>query len=306
MLKMKAFALASGLAVLAFVTPAQSHAATINGTTTGSTATATGVYDGTLKETVTSKTIDIKFMTTGDLITTVSGQAAWSSYNFVYAGSAQAPGTTAIAADDFTISQYAPWVINNNSTTNFVTGPDGVKKDRDVTNLDAGGANIVISYKPQGTDPTDVNFLQVYTLSMNGGAYSTATADNGGTGGPFYNEKGVSGVGNANKTGTIPLVSSNTAAAWLLDIPFTPEGGYDLAHPVDETINSETDRFQTFITSKVTIGGTDYNVIYGGIEWGYTFTTVDVPEPATLVLVSQVGVVGLVGYRWRRRHRRAA
>jgi hypothetical protein len=69
----------------------------------------------------------------------------------------------------------------------------------------------------------------------------------------------------------------------------------------DETINAETDRFVTFISGQKVISGTTYNVLYGGISWGYTFTTVDIPEPATLVLMVPVTL-----FACARRRRRMA
>ena len=54
---------------------------------------------------------------------------------------------------------------------------------------------------------------------------------------------------------------------------------------VDETLTNETVTFQAFISSQVDIGGTNYNVLYGGIQWGYSFSTIDlVPEPSILAL----------------------
>jgi hypothetical protein len=194
--------------------------------------------------------------------------------------------------------------VDNNATTNFVSGPDqtsgtNVKHHRSLTGEDAGGANIVISYNPRAssTDPTDINFLQAYSISMNGGAFGAGTMDNGGSGGPFYNEGGVSGTGTTNRTGTIPLVSSSTTAAWLVDIPYTPEKGYSPPF-ADDTINAETDRFVTFISGQKVISGTTYNILYGGISWGYTFTTVDIPEPATLMFMAPAM---LFACAWRRR-----
>jgi len=59
-----------------------------------------------------------------------------------------------------------------------------------------------------------------------------------------------------------------------------------------------TDYFQTFISSQQNIGGTNYNVLYGGIQWGFSFHTMDiVPEPGSLALVTVfVGTAVL----WRR------
>ena len=44
--------------------------------------------------------------------------------NFAFAGYGVASNIANIDPSDFTISQYIPWVINNNNTTNFVTGPN--------------------------------------------------------------------------------------------------------------------------------------------------------------------------------------
>ena len=142
-----------------------------------------------------------------------------------------------------------------------------------------------------------VNFLRAYVLNTNNAGFTTGTIDNGGTGGPFYNQNGVSGTGTTNRTGTIPLDATNVPA-WLVDIPYTPEYGY--SNQGDDTITSETDTFQTFISSQQVIGGTTYNVLYGGVQWGYSFTTTDVPEPSTLALMT--GVFGVGFLRRRRRH----
>lgn len=276
----------------------------INGTITGSTATATGVYDDGLPSTVTSSTIDISYFTSCYFITNGITAGGFGAYNFVFAGQGVASGIANIDPSDFTIAQYNPWVVNNNATTNFITGPDSRNYDRNLTNQDAGGANIVISYTPKNaTDPKNVNFLQAYILNMNNAGFTSGTIDNGGASGPFYNQKNVSGTGTTKRTGTIPLVSSSTTPAWLVDIPYTPESGYG-PKPVDEAINKETDTFQTFISSEQVISGTTYNVLYGGVQWGYTFTTVDFPspEPSTLTLLG-TGSFGLLGYGWRRRKR---
>ena len=274
---------------------------TIKGTVNGSTATATGNYDVTTPETLTSTTIDISYFTSCYFITNgIAGK--FDSYHFVFAGQGAASEIPNIDASDFTISQYKPWVVNNNATNNFVSGPDVVgtnlvKHYRGFTNQDVGGADIVISYTPQNpSDPTNVNFLQAYIESTNGSGFTSGTIDNGGSGGPYYNEGGVSGTGTTNQSGTIPLVSSADTPAWIVDIPYTPEWGFGPV-PVDEAINSQTVTFQTFISGQKDIGGTIYNVLYGGVQWGYTFTTVDVPEPTMLVLL---GVGGLAMLRRRR------
>src|SRR5208282_6904690 len=140
----------------------------------------------------------------------------------------------------------------------------------------------------------NINFVQAYTLSGNGngGPFSSTRIDTT-VNNPFYNAVGLSGVGTNMLAGTIPFRTSSSQSGWLLDIPYTPEWGYG-TNLADDTITSESDYFQTFISSQVSIGGTNYNVLYGGVQWGYNFSTMDVPEPATLALAA----AGFAGLAW--------
>ena len=266
----------------------------INGTITGQTASGTFGDD-----VVTSTTIGISYYSACYFIDQGVAAQNFGGYNFVYAGQGVASGIAGINPSDFTVSQYNPWVGNNNATMNNVTGPDGGNYNRNVTGQEDGGANIVISYTPGASDPTSINFLQAYILNLNNGGNSNGKIDNGGTGGPFYNQKSISGTGTTLRTGTIPLVTSATVPGWLVDVPYTPEYGY--SGQGDDTITSESDIFQTFISSQQVIGGTTYNVLYGGIQWGYSFTTTDVvPEPGTLAWSALGGLASLVTFRRRK------
>jgi hypothetical protein len=300
---------AAGWTLLSGLTPVAVWGA-IGGTITGATATRTGCFDASCPETATSTTQNVSFITSSAVMTNSMGAAAFNAYNFVYAQNYPGGALPNIPDSDFTIAQYAPWVVDNNNTTNFVSGPDqsggnNVKHSRNLTGEDAGGANIVINYTPRAnsTDPTDINFLQAYQLNMNGAGFNAGTMDNGGAADPTYNGSGgVSGTGTTNRSGTSPLTTSSVLAGWMVDIPYTPEKGYG---PVfaDDTINSETDNFVAFITgTKFNAGdGKTYNVLYGGVSWGYTFTTVDTPEPATLMLLLPATL-----FAFARRQRRTA
>jgi PEP-CTERM motif len=292
-----AFVLAVGSALLICFMPLTARGAMIQGTITGTSVMATVGSD-----LITSKTINMSYFTTCYFITNGVASGGFGGYNFVFAGQGVASGIANISPSDFTISQYKPWVGSNNAATNFVTGPDSANYNRNVTNQDDGGADIVISYAPKNAgDPARVNFLQAYVLNTNNAGFTKGTIDNGGVGGPFYNEGGVSGTGKVNRTGTIPLVSAANRPAWLVDIPYTPGDGYSPPYKHD-TITSETDLFQTFISSQRVIDGKTYNVLYGGVQWGYTFTTVDTPEPATVTLFAS-GLLAFGGLHFSRRRR---
>jgi hypothetical protein len=69
-------------------------------------------------------------------------------------------------------SANAAPAVNNNATTNFITGPDGGNYNRGVTNQDAGGADIVISYTPERRRPHQRIGPGVHR-GVNGGAFSS-------------------------------------------------------------------------------------------------------------------------------------
>jgi hypothetical protein len=200
LLRFGALALAIGVA------PFTTWGGVIQGTTAGKVATGTGPDDVD-----TSTTISVTYQVFCPWI--VAGAAAYPGYNFVFAGQGVASGISNIDAGDFTIDQYNPWVINSNATKNNITGPDGGNYNRGVTNQDAGGANIVISYTPlNADDPTNVNFVQAYIESVNGGAFAAGKIDTA-TARPYYNDGFLAGTGKTLRVGTVPLVANSTTAA---------------------------------------------------------------------------------------------
>jgi hypothetical protein len=288
-----ALAAAASVCGLATFAVLDVSAAPVNGTILG-----TGVQDTIGDDKISVSTIDVSYFTSCYFITNGISAGGFGAYSFVYAGQGAAAAVPNIDPGDFTVSQYKPWVGTNNAGTNNVTDPAGRNQNRDVANQEDGGCDIVISYKPSAaTDPTTINFIQAFIISTNGGVATSGTIDNGGVGGPFYNERGVSGTGaNGNPPigdpARLNMAVTNAKAGWIVDIPLTPEFGY--ANQGDDTITSETDTFQTFISGQKVIGGTTYNVLYGGIQWGYSFTTEDVPEPGTATMAGGVVAIALV------------
>ena len=114
----------------------------------------------------------------------------------------------------------------------------------------------------------------------------------------------------------MPLVATLQNAAWLLDTPYICESGFSptgsgcpaTTPATDEAITSYVDMFTTFIeadmpfTDPDTKVTTTYNVLFGGLTWGFTYTAVDVPEPGAWTLM----LVGFFGAGWRLRRRRLA
>jgi hypothetical protein len=198
-----------------------------------------------------------------------------NGWNFTYAGAA----VSAFVQRDITITQYSAWAVNSPN----VTGLDGVVRNRGV-NEDAGGAVFQFRYTPQGKDPVNIHFIQAYNESLNGGPF-TAHLDNLGAANPFYDTLGVSGIN------TLPNHGS-----WFQDTP------YDLENEIE---NYHTDvQFQVFIAVDKVNAGVHNVTLYGGDWWGYQYSTIDTPEPATITLLG-IGIAGIAGYAWRRKKQQA-
>jgi hypothetical protein len=185
---------------------------------------------------------------------------------------------------------------------------------------------------------TSVNFVQAYVQNTNGNnpGYLTGpgTIDSA-RGTPFYNvgnlfpnsPPGIAGNGGTRVNGT--LTASPTSPAWLVDIPyrcesFSPIPGNPSANGaqanstggVDDSLLSQSQIFQTFVESNQTVfynsalvdpysrtnnGGVPqtWDVLYGGVQWGYNYSNVDVPEPCSLPLLGTALGAGLYFYRRR-------
>jgi hypothetical protein len=293
----------------------------VKGMTCGSTVSGIGPDDLN-----TSTTSDIQALSVSGVVASAIDASAFNkNNNFVFAGTGVAADIRSIDPGDFTVNLYTPWVVSNfvpenedpSSGINYVVGPDGNNYGRKIHNKDAGGVNFVLSYQPQFNDePTLVNFIQVLSHSFNGVADPPFIDTPSLTGTPYYNDGAVAGSGTSVLSGTllhtsqVPLSSSKAQAAWILDIPFVMEDS-----PNDEAVTSYSATFYTFIESTQTLKGqacTDgqagcYNILYGGVKWGYTYTAVDTPTPESssmlLLTVALTMMAGMLGY-CRRQHSR--
>jgi hypothetical protein len=142
------------------------------------------------------------------------------------------------------------------------------------------------------TDKYSLHWIQAYTGSYNG-KKSSALDNFGSTVTPFYDypiNKGAAGTTDRNN-------------AWFLDLPSGFENEYEGNPAIDRTFQVvlALDHQTLDKDGKVT---NDDVTLLGGYQWGYTYTAVENPEPASMTLFA-IGVAGVMGYAWRRRKQAA-
>jgi hypothetical protein len=235
--------------------------------------------------------------------------------NFAVAGApGVAQGILPLLPSNFSLAVYHPWVVDNHPGVNDMIAPDGSDKNRQVYHQDAGGADYFLYYTPLfPSDPTAINFIQVFQENTNDAGFGPTKLDNfGSPTSPYYNQPGhAAGVGAT--TGVSPLVIPPGAAAWMMDIPYRCENGPPpyFNNPncqvgPDDSLLSQVQTFQDFIEADTDIGGATYKVLYGGVQWGYDYHNQDapVPEPSTF-LAAAAGLAAIVVKLRRRCNNRA-
>ena len=219
--------------------------------------------------------------------------ANWT-FNYVAAGNQIATGTPGLASPEL----YFAWAVTDPQATDF----QGNSQGRPITNQDAGGAYFEVKYTPMaGGDAVNnpvnnVDFLQIFSQSINGGP-TQYFIDNGGSATtPFYVNSGFVGGTTLSGMNTLNNGIGNPVSDWMLDDSADCENGFSAGtcrgQIFDETVLSATVTFNDFVATDSVAGGKHTVTIYRGDSWGYTYTNTDIPEPA-LGWISGLALIGL-------------
>jgi hypothetical protein len=220
-----------------------------------------------------------------------------NGYNFAFAGSGVAAAIPNVPMSDFNAVVYKPWAATDVGFNDL----GGQYISRPVVNQEAGGADFELTYtpRPNSTDPTSVNFVQAYIDNINGVGFGPGTLDvPKKSASPYYNTFGTAGTLKNN-------------VAWMADIPYTCEdnGNKHCSGGTDDARVSEEVDFQTFVAGANPVMLTDANgneknyiVLYGGVQWGYTYSSIDTPEPAFGAFAGILALVFATVGRQRLKH----
>jgi len=262
--------------------------AQLRGNTGGSTVSGFGIDDVNTSTTINASYLDPSTSPVLDPFTgtTILNQLTRFPGTYVFAGTGDAINVPAIPSSDFNLVVYHPWVVNNNPVQNEIIGPDGGNWNRGVYNQDAGGADFLLQYTPTlPTDPTKINFIQGFSFKQTVAGQNLHGAkldNNGSTSSPFYNGNFRGTFVNNTNDRSSPLIIPQGGSAYLLDIPFKCEngGGTNCANgnSNEEYLTFHSQIFQTWVEASTPIPGHGIeNVLYGGFQWGYTYTNSDTP-----------------------------
>ena len=205
-----------------------------------------------------------------------AGFTSAKGYNFAFAGTGVASAIPNVPKSDFNAVVYKPWAVTDVGFKDL----GGQFVARPVVNQEAGGADFELAYtpRPNSTDPASVNFVQAFIDNINSAGFGSGVLDvpKNQNRSPYYNTFGVAGTSKNN-------------VAWMVDIPYTCEsnGKSDCSGGMDDARVSEEVDFQTFVAGTDPVKLKDqsgaeksYIVLYGGVQWGYAYSSIDTPEPA--------------------------
>jgi hypothetical protein len=188
-----------------------------------------------------------------------------------------------------TYDGYNPYVVSQPD----VKAANGTNYPSDISNAEVGGAVLNLKYKPQQGAPaiTNLHWIQAYTGTIYGNAFGPFLDND-----PTQPYKGQNNAGLPFYDGTYTAGTLDGGGGWFLDTPFVTEQEYE-SNPV---VNAQ---FQVVLA--------DYDAtnkkltLYGGEWWGFNYSAVDTPEPATCLLMT-IGGGGLLFFRRMTGRRSAA
>lgn len=193
---------------------------------------------------------------------------------------------------------YYAWVVSTK-----VTAGDGTKYTYFPTERGGAVFNVTANYaipKSTDTDTYSLHWIQAYSGEQYGQATAPTLDNPFNRTVPFYDKLpgfrgGAAGTLNGNPN------------AWFTDVPYNPEKEYEMNPVADLT-------FQVVLAldDKHTVAGKVVHdvTLLGGYQWGFVYTTEEIPppampEPASLLMCLQCLGLGAVVYLPKRlRHRR--
>ena len=199
---------------------------------------------------------------------------------------------------------YYAWVVSTPTNvkaggfTFFDPKTDGFKKRFGENNMNENAGalfNVTATYavpKDTATDKYSLHWIQALTGSQYG-VNTPARLDNPFAKGtaPYYDKGGAAGT-----------FAGKPNDGWFLDIPNAFENEYEQNPVINRTFQVVL-ALEDQTTDKDGVKQNNVTLL-GGYEWGYTYTAVDNPEPASMTLFA-IGMAGAMGYAWRRRKRTA-
>jgi hypothetical protein len=241
-------------------------------------------------------------ITTSTILNNAIMNSSFNNANWTFQFAANVGGQ--IAAGDLSNPQlYFAWAVTDPQVNDY----QGNSQGRPITNQDAGGAYFEFKYTPTGTDPqNNVDFLQIFSQSINGGALQYFVDNGGGATTPFYVNSGHVGGSTLSGKNTLSNGAGNPVSDWMLDDSADCENTFNATTgscnaptlPNDETLTSASVNFQVFVATDSVTGANHTVTLYRGYSWGYTYTNTDTPEPAAVTLCG-MALAGLLAVRRR-------